>query len=374
MEEIEEKWRPIAEFPNENYEVSNFGNVRNKAKKTVLCKSERGGYLFSTMSINGEGVRRPIHQLVAEAFIPNPENKLQVNHKDKVRNNNFVNNLEWCTQSENCQHRSAGVKQTSNQTLKTQQIDLESGKCLREFDSILEAATWCFENGFAKTTLSAQSCISNCTRGVTGKACEFFWKIKKGDDLEGEEWRNVILNGETIEDYFVSNLGRFKNTKGVIMENYKPHASGDVFVRVNKEKYPLHHLVAFAFVPNPENKPNVVHINGNDLDFKAENLKWSTAKETCIENRLSGKNQGFKRAVAVYDLEMNELKRFKTMKEVSTEYNVSYSCVKDTLSGKQNSTKGLIIKYLDDVEKESKNETEETIEEKNEIIEEENNI
>jgi hypothetical protein len=60
--------------------------------------------------------------------------------------------------------------------------------------------------------------------------------------LGGEIWKNVVVNGKTFDDYYVSSLGRFKNSRGVIMENYKPDHSGYIYVRVNKEKYSMHHL------------------------------------------------------------------------------------------------------------------------------------
>ena len=96
-------WRRIKGY--ENYLVSNQGRVFNfKFKKFLKPAKDRGGYLYVGLYKNGVRKHHKIHRLVANAFILNPENKRTVNHIDGVKTNNFVDNLEWNTQSENNQH------------------------------------------------------------------------------------------------------------------------------------------------------------------------------------------------------------------------------------------------------------------------------
>ncbi|MBE6993392.1 MAG: hypothetical protein E7423_01920 [Ruminococcaceae bacterium] len=87
------------------YEISSYGRVwSNISRKILRSYVNSAGYVLITFPINGEKKRRQVHKLVADAFIPNPENKPQINHIDADRTNNHVENLEWCTASENTRH------------------------------------------------------------------------------------------------------------------------------------------------------------------------------------------------------------------------------------------------------------------------------
>lgn len=108
LNNIIEEWRPVVEFPD-RYEVSNLGRVRSIVKKyyhniKAQHPTTTSNYLYVALSVNNKTVNRSVHRMVAEAFIPNPLNKEQVNHKDSNRHNNCVDNLEWVTRSENIQH------------------------------------------------------------------------------------------------------------------------------------------------------------------------------------------------------------------------------------------------------------------------------
>lgn len=105
-----EIWKPIPGH-EEYYEVSNLGRVRRikssagaKAGRILKGYLDSIGYLGVTLSINGKVRGFFIHRLVAMTFIPNPENKREVNHKDGNKTNNSVSNLEWATRSENVMH------------------------------------------------------------------------------------------------------------------------------------------------------------------------------------------------------------------------------------------------------------------------------
>lgn len=98
---MEEIWKNI----NENYCVSNLGNVKSNRKNLILKPSIReDGYYV--VNITGFRHKRnwKIHQLVAIHFLDNPNNFKSINHKNGIKTDNRVENLEWCTQSYNLKH------------------------------------------------------------------------------------------------------------------------------------------------------------------------------------------------------------------------------------------------------------------------------
>lgn len=100
---MEEIWKTITDLPN--HEISNKGRLRNKHTGRVLkTHVGTGGYENITITYNSEQHFKTIHRLVALAFIPNPDNKLEVNHIDENKLNNTVTNLEWVTRKENIHH------------------------------------------------------------------------------------------------------------------------------------------------------------------------------------------------------------------------------------------------------------------------------
>ena len=138
MTEKQEIWRKINGFPN--YEVSNLGNVRNKKTGRVLRPSKDGcGYSQVILCKDGKGNQFKVHRLVATAFIPNPKNKKEVNHIDGNKSNNYVDNLEWNTHSENQQHSiKTGLRTKSG-------LPKQKCRCIetnQEFESLLSASKY----------------------------------------------------------------------------------------------------------------------------------------------------------------------------------------------------------------------------------------
>lgn len=93
------------------YQASNKGNVKSVRNGIVLKQRFSKGYKRVNVSIDGLHKTYPVHRLIASAFIDNPENKSQINHKDGNKANNHFSNLEWATGSENIRHAQAtGLK------------------------------------------------------------------------------------------------------------------------------------------------------------------------------------------------------------------------------------------------------------------------
>lgn len=110
-----EEWKQI---PNLPYEISSLGKIRNLQGKVLKTYVQNSGYEQIKINYQGLHIHKSIHRLVAEAFIPNPLNRPCVNHIDGNKLNNTVNNLEWCTNSENILHaRKTGLNPYNKPTL-----------------------------------------------------------------------------------------------------------------------------------------------------------------------------------------------------------------------------------------------------------------
>lgn len=162
----EEIWKPIPGY-EKLYEVSNFGNVRNNRKQLSFYRIN-SGYLALKLSKDNVRSSPLVHRLVAIAFIPNPDNLPEVNHKDGNKLNNHVDNLEWTSSKTNKQHalaaglynniydtkNSLGKKHLPNTYSKFHNVSFDKSrnkwvatiridghnKFTRRFDSELEAA------------------------------------------------------------------------------------------------------------------------------------------------------------------------------------------------------------------------------------------
>ena len=104
-----EIWKDIKGY-EELYQVSDLGRVRSfKSGKWQTLKNRLTprGYYLVTLYKDGKATNKWVHKLVAQAFIPNPDNLPQVNHKDEDKLNNAASNLEWCTAKYNINYSSA---------------------------------------------------------------------------------------------------------------------------------------------------------------------------------------------------------------------------------------------------------------------------
>lgn len=104
-----EIWKPLS--IDTRYSISNYGRIRNEITNKYVspCETQKGYKRFSHRE-NGKTKWYSVHRLVAEAFIPNPDNLPFVNHKDENPSNNFVGNLEWCTPQYNSTYNGVHIK------------------------------------------------------------------------------------------------------------------------------------------------------------------------------------------------------------------------------------------------------------------------
>ncbi len=185
-----EVWKDIEGYPN--YQVSTFGNVKSKERytnvgiknqkqclrKEKILKQQKDskGYM-QVILYNENGYKHfKVHTLVAKTFIPNFFNKPTVDHIDRNKENNDVDNLRWASYTEQQNNKDKtkiienmkilGKKPHKNRAEKVKQYDLENN-FIKEWSSSREAS---------KTLNISETAISNCVNGTSKKAGGYIWK------------------------------------------------------------------------------------------------------------------------------------------------------------------------------------------------------
>jgi hypothetical protein len=256
---IKEEFRWIKGFEG-LYLISNLGRVYSEQRKDSLGRITGGcfkstrfnkqGYIIISLNKNGVQYTKIVHRLVAETFIPNPENKPEVDHIDADKTNNTVKNLRWATKSENmrnpntyCNMSGSAKKNPVNGdknpfSRRVAQYDLD-GNFIKEFES----------TGLASQAIGINaSTIGKCALGKRPTCGGFKWKYTSDAKIKakgllpkgynGTQIQQFDLNGNLIATYVsiqeasritgfnAPNLGRalkgiYKTYKGFVWKKFK---------------------------------------------------------------------------------------------------------------------------------------------------------
>lgn len=168
---MKEIWKDIPGYEG-LYQVSNLGNVKSFFTGKLLKKLPHStGYLAVVLYKDRTSKRRTVHRLVAMAFLPNPESKLTVNHKNGNKHDNSVDNLEWATHKENQRHAvktglKVGINYKNNRlSIPVAQYDLDMN-LIKVYPSLNEAG----RSGFRTEE------ICKCCKGKNKTSGGYIWK------------------------------------------------------------------------------------------------------------------------------------------------------------------------------------------------------
>lgn len=188
---MEEIWKDIKDYEG-LYQVSNLGRVKSlRYDRIMKLRTDYRGYLDVLISVKSKTKRYKVHRLVAEAFIPNPNNLPQVNHIDENKQNNNLTNLEWCTNEYNNHYgtvykrriktRIKNMEEGYNKSRRTKQsnYNLWTSRAISQF-SLNKEFIKSYESmkDASKSLHIASQNISECCRGKRKTAGGYIWKYK----------------------------------------------------------------------------------------------------------------------------------------------------------------------------------------------------
>jgi hypothetical protein len=315
---VKEEWKTIKEY--ENYKISSLGRLKNIKLNKINVGCNHMGYVRIKLAKNNVTKSFLLHRIVAENFIPNPENKKEVNHLgDKT--DNRVCMLEWVTHKENTVH---SAKYKTN--VEKIPINLRCSKTniiLESFERTLEAINFLKNIGITQYIFYK---YLDSDKVFKGYLIERKNKKKVIKNFINEKWvylKDSIYNEINIfPKYMVSNYGRIKgHYNNILVNNCCNDYESIKLINENITKsMKIHRIVIMGFnILNHGNKKEVDHIDSNKNNNKLENLRWASKNDQI--NNINSKNklnkQCVKRQIRIEVKKLNNEKIYNSLSAIS---------------------------------------------------------
>lgn len=342
-----------------NYEISNYGKIRNADGRHLLYRYYQNGYERVSLHCRPKHKSVMIHILIAKAFIPNPDNLPVVDHINSNRSDNRVENLRWSTYSDNAkQGKCSGIKVGvyDNQNKQPENLVRE----FKNFASVAEQFKIDYQSIFAFEKQNKP--LEYQGKLVWLKRLSENAKPRYVDCLEEGVWREI----DGFPLYKVNNKGDVANSKTLRLLN---PTNDDGYLKVNivhnNGKYyqkPVHRLVAQQFIPNasPEITTIINHKDGVRSNNHIDNLEWTTYSENTIHSirQLGKKYKG--RPVCQLDTNGVIIARYDSIAEAARKLAASPASICGALKGYRKTSCGFKWQYDDIKERPSKRQKLET--------------
>jgi hypothetical protein len=335
----DEIWKNIILDEKETkYQVSNRGKVKNaKFNKLMSQFTNANGHVFCCLYENKKQHNPYVHRLMAEAFLenPDPENFNIVNHKDGNKSNNVIENLEWGDQSYNVKHAYETVGNKGNQREIIQYDGPEKKNIVARFNTVGDAAN---HFNIARQNLSL---VLNGKHTIKNIYIEY--AVDKKTIHDKEDFEPI----KDFPDYLVHRDSRIYSTKMNQFISFQV-SNGYHTVLFGTTRILVQQLMAKQFLPNPENRIQVNHKDGNKFNNHIDNLEWATNGE----NQIHAYETGLKTTTAVkqYLLDGTFVREYNSIIEINKIFGLKNSTISQCCRKITKQSYGFIWRYSLDTE------------------------
>lgn len=331
------------EFPD--YEIHRDGKVFSLLSNKFISSREQNGYIYLSMVKIVEGCRKRVtvgqHQLVAMAFVDNPDPKklTKVIHLDQNKLNNSIENLKWGTLADIAR---IANERPSRHLRPVLQFTID-GELIKRYESPYDVA----EEIGRPSNLIKRAC-SGMTKTVHG----FVWKYEddKSDFQEHKRvsWKNIPNH----PNYKISTKGEVYSTKTKKLLSSTFRRDGYRRICIDQGKFYIHRLMAMAFLgqaPSDMKNPVVNHKDGNKSNNTVSNLEWIEFSANIQHAHDTGLNSTCI-PVVQYSLKGERIARFPSAASAARKVGVTHTAVADACKKKKsvNTIAGYVWRYESD--------------------------